>query len=81
MCAAKSAANPTQSFVVRIWIEESGGRPTWRGYVTHVQSGDQCAFEDLACVHRFLARHLAMAGVRPSALDRMRLYIMSMVRR
>ena len=73
------AEHPTQSFVLRIWIEEPAGerRPAvWRGHITHVQSGEQRSVGGFADVHRFLARHLAAAGLRFRAADRIRLLLM-----
>jgi hypothetical protein len=73
------AEHPTQSFVLRVWIEEparDGSRTTWRGHITHVQTGERRSVGSIADVHRFLAEHLGALGVRFRAADRIRMLLM-----
>jgi hypothetical protein len=55
----------THPFVVKIWLEESKGdrRPTWRGHITHVPSGDRRYFRRLDDIVVFIAPHLEEMGV------------------
>jgi hypothetical protein len=76
--------HPTHSFVMRIWIEQVArpGRPaTWRGHITHVQSGDRRSVDSLAGIERFVGAHLAPSGIRVSVRDRLRLAAMRAVGR
>lgn len=50
-----------QSFVIKVWLEEidsATGRQVWRGRVTHVPSGEQYAFTDLAMLVGILAAYV-----------------------
>lgn len=50
-----SEPKTTQSFVARIWIESvTEGQMIWRGHVRHVQGIQECHFQDLAGLRRFL---------------------------
>ena len=76
MESSDGAEHPTQSFIVRIWIEEPAEPrrgATWRGHITHVQSGRRRPVDSLAGIHRFIVGHLAAVGVRPGVVDRIRL--------
>jgi hypothetical protein len=62
---AESAAT-SQSFIVKIWIEETAaeaGRVLWRGHVTHVPSGNRCYFQDLDTMLSFMKAHLVGLGI------------------
>lgn len=76
MDSSDGAEHPTQSFIVRIWIEEPaepGRGATWRGHITHVQSGARRSVDSLVGIHRFLVVHLEAVGVRLGVVDRIRL--------
>lgn len=56
-----------QSFVVRIWLEETtaeSGRAVWRGHVTHFPGGERRYVQDLDAVSAFIAPYLEDVGVR-----------------
>ncbi len=45
------------SFVARIWLEGvSAGNMTWRGHVKHVRGDEECYFQDLSTMKKFLER-------------------------
>ena len=47
----------TYSFVIKIWLEETGGAEgaMWRGHVTHVSDGKRLYFESLDELLTFIA--------------------------
>ena len=61
-------SNPdTHSFVIKIWLEETieeAGRVTWRGHITHVQSGRRRYFNDLDGISSFVKPYLEDMGVK-----------------
>lgn len=62
---ASSDSEP-QSFVVRIWLEETAeeaGRATWRGHITHVPSGTRRHVQDLCDITTFITLYLERMGV------------------
>ena len=57
----------TQSFVVKVWLEETveeEGRAKWRGHVTHVTSGERRYLESLSGIADFIMPFLERWGVR-----------------
>lgn len=57
----------THSFVVKIWLEESGDESrsaAWRGHITHVPSGKRRYLEELGAIGAFIAPYLVRLGVR-----------------
>jgi hypothetical protein len=57
-----------QSFIVKLWLEESGdeaGKIVWRGYVTHVPDGEQRYLKRLSDITDFIEGHLKVFGVKP----------------
>jgi hypothetical protein len=59
----------THPFIVRIWLEESAeeaDRATWRGYVTHVPSGERRYIHALDEIVAFIAPYVESMGVRLS---------------
>lgn len=57
----------TQSFIVKVWIEErppgdAGAR--WRGHVTHVPGGERVHVESVPEIASYISRHLREMGVR-----------------
>lgn len=72
-----AAAQMTQSFVVRIWIEEvvdPSNRVAWRGHITHVPDRSRRYFEDLSGVPIFVAPYLEGMGIRFSWYWRLMLW-------
>lgn len=60
----------THSFVVKVWMEETAeesGQTTWRGHITHVQSGQREYFENLDSITDFIAPYLTSMGARLGA--------------
>lgn len=50
-----------QSFIIKIWLGEAKtvtGRPTWRGYITHVPSGRRNYLKKLADVIEFMTPYV-----------------------
>ncbi len=69
----------TQSFVVRVWLEETleeEGRAKWRGHVTHVTSGERRYLESLSGIVDFIMPYLERWGVRFGVLRRLRLFVL-----
>lgn len=65
----------TESFVVKVWLEETveeAGRATWRGHVTHVASGERRYLESLTGVGTFIRPYLERWGVQFSFFDGLR---------
>jgi hypothetical protein len=57
----------TDSFVVRVWVEESGGThasPAWRGHITHVVSRERRYLRSLEDIAVFIIPYLKQLGVR-----------------
>ncbi len=68
----------TQSFIVKVWLEETveeAGRPRWRGHVTHVMSGERRYLENLASVTAFIRPYLESWGVKFSACERLYFFL------
>ncbi len=56
-----------ESFVARIWLEgESTDHPIWRGHIQHVQGEEECYFQNLQELKKFLER---TSGVPVPASD------------
>jgi hypothetical protein len=54
-----------QSFVIRIWVEETAaeaGNAHWRGHVTHVPSGKRRYFQDLQSMVAFIQPYVHQLG-------------------
>ena len=57
----------TQSFVVKVWVEESAEKTSqgvWHGHITHVPSGEQRYLKNLDEIGDFIAPHLEEMGVK-----------------
>lgn len=68
----------TQSFVVKVWLEETveeAGRARWRGHVTHVTSGERRYLESLSGIAAFIRPYLERWGVKFGVLFRLRLLV------
>ena len=53
------------SFVIRLWREVSDGERgphEWRGWITHVQSGERKFFQDTADILLFVNKYLKPAA-------------------
>jgi hypothetical protein len=53
------------SFVVKVWpkkVEDSGRDASWRGSVTHVETGERVYLESLVEVPGAIAPHVVEAG-------------------
>jgi len=58
------------SFIVRIWLEEEASETQgaiWRGYVTHVPSGERRYIKQLSDLNTFIIPYLEAMGVRFNA--------------
>ena len=56
-----------RSFVVKVWAEEAENPlcdDSWRGYVTHVESGKRLYLRSLTQLPRFIAPHVVDIGGR-----------------
>jgi hypothetical protein len=59
--------NDSHSFIVKVWLEETAqeaGRARWRGYITHVQSGERRYVQALREIIAFITPYLERMGVR-----------------
>lgn len=62
----------TQSFVIKVWLEDTGEeatRATWRGHITHVPSGEKRYFKSPEEVTAFIASRLEAMGAAPQPRD------------
>ena len=65
----------THSFIVKIWLEEPGGKAgaaVWRGRVTHVPGGERRHVRDLAGITDFIAPYVASFGAPTPGRRRLR---------
>ena len=57
----------TQSFIVKIWLEETfeeTGKARWGGHITHVPSGERRYLKDLSDIGIFILPYLDSMRVR-----------------
>lgn len=57
----------SQSFIVKIWLEETAaeaGRALWRGHITHVPSGERRYLKSLDDVAAFIEPFMARMGIK-----------------
>lgn len=62
-----SLASDTQSFIVKIWIEDSAGdadRGLWHGHITHVPSNERRYLKNLNEIEDFIGPYLEEMGVK-----------------
>jgi hypothetical protein len=66
-----------QSFVVRIWLEESGtpGVSQWRGNIVHVPSGDHQYVKDIDEITSFIAKYIGKMAPRVEFQRRFRSWL------
>jgi hypothetical protein len=68
----------TQSFVVKIWLEETleeDGRATWRGHITHIPGGERRYLKQLNDIVAFIMPYLNEMGVRGGKRWRIRQWL------
>jgi hypothetical protein len=68
---AELAEQEPQSFVLKIWVEETAeeaGQVKWRGHITHVPSHSRRYIQDLDDIVLFVAPYLERLGVRVKML-------------
>ncbi len=61
-----SLESTSQSFIVKVWVEESVGKDgpgVWHGHITHVSSGKRLYLKNLDAIRDFIAPHLEKMGV------------------
>ena len=70
-----SFESTSQSFIVKVWVEESAGRDdpgVWHGHITHVSSGKRLYLKNLDDnIRTFIAPHLEEMGVELDTRRRM----------
>jgi hypothetical protein len=74
----------TQSFIVKIWVEESGedtSRGVWHGHITHVPSYQRRYLKDLNEIRDFIAPHLQEMGVKVDKRWRLRGWLQGLSRK
>lgn len=55
------------SFIVKLWVERAAGkfrRAQWRGYITHVPSGERRYLKDLDGITAFIAPYFKSLGAK-----------------
>ena len=73
--ATKVSGPDMQSFIIKLWIEkasERAGAAVWRGYITHVPSGERRYLENLDEITAFITPYLKAMGVRFGVWRRVR---------
>lgn len=73
----------TQSFIVKIWVEESAredGQGVWHGHITHVPTGQRRYLKNLSEIEDFIAPYLEDMGARPGVRWRMRCWFKRVVK-
>ena len=74
----------TQSFIVKIWVEESGedtSRGVWHGHITHIPGHQRRYLKDLSEIQDFIAPHLEEMGVKVGKRWRLRGWLQRLVRK
>ena len=62
----------TCAFIVKVWVErsdEQADQSFWRGYITHVFSGNRQYFEEMSMIAKFITPYLAEMGVINEQVD------------
>jgi hypothetical protein len=68
----------TQSFIVRVWVEdraEEAGQRAWRGQITHVSSDNRRYLRNLNEIPDFIAPYLETMGIKPGVRWRLRRWL------
>ena len=79
-----SLESTSQSFIVKVWVEESADRDgpgVWYGHITHVSSGKRLYLKNLDGIRDFIAPHLAAMGVNLETPWRMSRWLKHLIRR
>ena len=74
----------TQSFIVKVWVEESaeGTRHgVWHGHITHVPSGKRRYLKSLDEIQDFITPHLEEMGVKLERRWRVRRWLAQLIRK
>jgi hypothetical protein len=74
----------SQSFIIKIWIEESsdaGSRSTWRGHIIYVPSGKKRYLRNLDEIPDFIVPYLEDMGVKVGIRWRMTRWLKRMRKR
>ncbi len=74
----------TQSFIVKIWVEESAAdmsQGEWHGHITHVSSHQRRYLKDLSEIRDFIAPYLEAMGVKPERRGQLRGRLQRLLRR
>lgn len=58
----------THAFVIKIWLEDNA---RWRGYITHVPSGERRYIQTLSEIDDFILPYLENMGIQRKALERL----------
>lgn len=59
----------TQSFIVKVWVEDSSettSQVAWHGHITHIPSHERHYLHSLDEIPAFIAPHLEAMGVQTS---------------
>ena len=73
-----------QSFIVKVWIEDSAGedgRGLWHGHITHIPSHERHYLKNLDEIPDFIAPHLEEMGVKLGMRWRVRHWFRSLIGR
>jgi hypothetical protein len=57
----------THSFVIKVWLEATPmetRRSSWRGYITHIPSGERRYVVNPFCILTFIMRYLKSMGIK-----------------
>ena len=57
----------THSFVIKIWLEVTpteNNKPSWRGHITHIPSGERRYVTTLFCMIAFIIRYMKNMGIK-----------------
>ena len=74
----------TQSFLIRIWLEEEPSvskKGLWRGHITCVNGEDRRYLRSLEDILSYIAPHIRAWGIKPKLHLRVLLWINSLKRR
>lgn len=61
----------THVFMIKIWLEEinvKDRQAKWRGYITHIPSGERQYVESLSAIISFIIHYLKEMGAQPSKI-------------
>jgi hypothetical protein len=74
----------SQSFIVKVWVEDSAGqdgRGVWRGHITHVSSHERRYLKNLGEIGDFIASYLEEMGVKLGVRWRIRRWLKRLMAR